>query len=155
VAGVKLKSTLREVGTFKGIIRIVDSESVPPLFDVDKVGAACLARCAALLALYNMGLSSVCATSKSLCRVCCFVDVQLLTPSPLLVRVYCLNATGVQPLDDTTSGGYQAAATVTPQCLPMYGSTSERLWTSALPYRSVSQAEAGHPQDQRPGALCA
>ncbi len=28
---------------------------------------------------------------------------QLLTPAPLLVRVYALRATGVQPLDDTTS----------------------------------------------------
>ncbi len=30
-------------------------------------------------------------------------SLQLLTPSPLLVRVYALKATGVQPLDDTTS----------------------------------------------------
>ena len=37
VAGVKLKPSIREVGTFKGIIRIVDSESVPPLFDVRQV----------------------------------------------------------------------------------------------------------------------
>jgi hypothetical protein len=37
VAGVKLKPSVREVGTFKGIIRIVDSESVPPLFDVRQV----------------------------------------------------------------------------------------------------------------------
>jgi hypothetical protein len=37
VAGVKLKPTVREVGTFKGIIRIVDSESVPPLFDIRQV----------------------------------------------------------------------------------------------------------------------
>jgi hypothetical protein len=37
VAGVKLKPSVREVGTFKGIIRIVDSESVPPLFDIRQV----------------------------------------------------------------------------------------------------------------------
>ena len=37
VAGVKLKPTVREVGTFKGIIRIVDSEGVPPLFDIRQV----------------------------------------------------------------------------------------------------------------------
>ena len=43
---------------------------------------------------------------KRLVRSCVtvtLVAVQLLSPHPYLVRVYCLNATGVQPMDDTTS----------------------------------------------------
>lgn len=59
VLGVKLDSTVKQVGLFKGIIRLIENKNEPPLFDLDT----------------------------------------FLKPTATLIRVYCLEAAGVQPMD--------------------------------------------------------